>query len=80
MCVCITNEAIVVEWAVSSTSKDFEKPMGSCTAQCEMLLFCVKPVMRESGNFELPHLKKENRFWQLCDFLVWYLQCGAHTQ
>ena len=25
-----------------------KKVMGSCTAQCNMLLFCVKTVMRET--------------------------------
>ena len=32
---------------------------GSCTAQCKMLLFCAKTVVRNSRNIELPHLKKE---------------------
>ena len=33
--------------------------MGSCTAQCKMLLFCANTVVRESAKFELPRLKKE---------------------
>ena len=36
-----------------------QKAMGSCTAQCKMLLFCANTVMRESAKFELAHLKKE---------------------
>ena len=32
--------------------------MGSCTAQCKMLLFCAN-VVRESAKFELARLKKE---------------------
>ena len=51
--------------------------MGSCTAQCKMLLFCANTVVRESAKFELARLKKEeeeeeNRFWQFGDFLVLY--------
>ena len=49
--------------------------MGSCTAQCKMLLFCANTVVRESAKFELARLKKEeeeeeeeeekeNRFWR----------------
>ena len=39
-------------------------PLGLGTAQCKMLLFCVKTDVRESGRFELASLKKEeeNRF------------------
>ena len=33
--------------------------MGSCTAQCKMLLFCANTVVRESAKFELARLKKE---------------------
>ena len=36
-----------------------EKVMESCTAQCKTFLFSVKTVVRESGNFDLVHLKKE---------------------
>ena len=45
--------------------------MGSCTAQCKMLLFCANTVMRESAKFELARLKKEeeeNRFWRFGNF------------
>ena len=46
--------------------------MGSCTAQCKMLLFCANTVVRESAKFELARLKKEeeeeNRFWRFGDF------------
>ena len=32
--------------------------MGWCTTQCKMLLFYVKPIIKESPYFELAHLKK----------------------
>ena len=53
--------------------------MGSCTAQCKMLLFCANTVVRESAKFELAHLKKEeeeeeNRFWRFGDFLARYFR------
>ena len=32
--------------------------MGWCTAQCKMLLFCLKTIIKESPSFELAHLKK----------------------
>ena len=47
--------------------------MGSCTAQCKMLLFCANTVERESAKFELARLKKEeeeNRFWRFGNFLA----------
>ena len=55
-----------------------ENAIGWCTLQCEMLLFCVKNIMRESCNFELAHLKKKKEkkrrerktFWPSGDFLV----------
>ena len=59
--------------------------MGSCTAQCKMLLFCANTVVRESAKFELARLKKEeeeeekeeeNRFWRFGDFMVWYFRDG----
>ena len=34
--------------------------MGSCTAQCKMLLFYANTVVRESAKFELARLKKED--------------------
>ena len=33
--------------------------MGWCTAQCKMLLFCAKTIVKESLKFELAHLKKK---------------------
>ena len=33
-----------------------EKAMGSCTAECKTLPFCVKTVVKESGSFELARL------------------------
>jgi len=33
--------------------------MGWCTAQCKMLLFCLKTIIKESPCFELAHLKKK---------------------
>ena len=55
--------------------------MGSCTAQCKMLLFCANTVVRESAKFELARLKKEeeeeeNRF---CDFLARYF-CDGYSR
>ena len=60
--------------------------MGSCTAQCEMLLLCANTVVRESAKFELAHLKEEddeeeekeeeNRFWRFGDFLPRYFRDG----
>jgi len=38
-----------------------EKMMGWCTAQCKMLLFCVKAVVKESHDFELAHLRRRKR-------------------
>ena len=54
-----------------------EKVMGWCTAQCKMLLFCAKTVVKESRNFELAHLKKKKKkerktFWLSSNFLVQY--------
>ena len=37
----------------------WKKAMGWRTAKCEMLLFCVKTIVKESRKFELAHLKKE---------------------
>ena len=52
--------------------------MGSCTAQCEMLLFCAKTFVMEFSNQTIDSpSEKMNQFWQFGDFLVWYLQCGA---
>jgi len=39
------------------TSK-LEKAMGWCTAQCKMLLFCAKIIVKESRKFELARLKE----------------------
>ena len=58
------KEAIVFEWVVTSILWDFEvvkKPMGSCTAQYNMLLFWAKTIMIDSRNFELAHLKEKVR-------------------
>ena len=30
--------------------------MGWCTAQCKMLLFCAKMIVKESRNYELARL------------------------
>ena len=60
-----------------------QKAMGSCTAQCIMLLFRANTVVRESAKFELARLKKEeeeeeeeNRFWQFDKFLARYFRDG----
>ena len=45
--------------------------MGWCTAQCKMLLFCVKTILKESHKFELARLrkkKKEKHFGRLATF------------
>jgi len=42
------------------------KSDGLCPAQCKMLLFCAKTVMKEPHNFELAHLKmktEEKHWW-----------------
>jgi len=36
------------------------KAMGWCTAQCKMLQFCVKIIVKESRNFELLSLHIES--------------------
>ena len=36
-----------------------QKVMGSCPAQCKMLLFRTNTVVGESAKFELARLKKE---------------------
>jgi len=41
---------------------------GWCAAQCKMLLFCVKTIMKESCNFELACLKKKKRERSLVTF------------
>ena len=38
-----------------------EKAMDWCTAQCEMLLVCVKTIVKEPPNFELAHGKKKKK-------------------
>ena len=55
-----------------------QKAMGSCTAQCKMLLFSANTVVRESAKFELARLKneEENRYWRFGDFLVRYFRDG----
>ena len=51
-----------------------EKAMGWYTAQCKMLLFCVKTVVKVSHNFDLACLKnkkkrkKEKHFGHLVTF------------
>jgi len=47
-----------------------EKVMGWCTAQCKMLLFCVKTIVKESHNFELACLKTEKHLLILGDTTV----------
>jgi len=41
--------------------------MGWCTAQCKMLPFCAKAIVKESRNFELED-EKENDFGRLVIF------------
>ena len=36
-----------------------KKAMGWCTAQCKMMLICVKTIVKESCGFELARLKKK---------------------
>ena len=49
-----------------------QKAMGSCTAQCKMLLLCANTIVRESAKFDLARLKKEEEeekpFWRFGDF------------
>ena len=42
--------------------------MGWCTAQCKMLLFCAKTIVKESCSFELADLKKEEHVSRLATF------------
>ena len=58
-----------------------KKAMGQCTAQCKMLLFHARTIVRGPDNTELARLKKKkeerrkkNRFRPFCEFLVWYLR------
>ena len=47
--------------------------MGWCTAQCKMLPFCAKTIVKESHNFEVARLKKKKKkeaFWSFRDFVV----------
>ena len=55
----------------------WKKPMGWCTAQWKMLLFCAKTVVKESRKFELARLKRKKKkerktFWPSGNFLVRY--------
>ena len=60
------------------------KAMGWCTALWKMLLFCAKPIAKESRKFELARLKKKkkkegeeeerNTFWPSGYFLVRYFR------
>ena len=56
--------------------------MGWCTAQCKMLLFCAKTIVKESRNFELARLKKkkkkkkEKHFGRLATF--WFSTFTVH--
>ena len=68
-----------------------EKAMGWCIAQCKMLLFCVKPIVKESCNFEL-HIPSEeeekrkktfwfgtylwNAFFHIIGYVVYYENTG----
>jgi len=54
------------------TLQSCEKATGWCTAQCKMLLFCAKTIVKESHSFELARLKKKKTFWPSGDFLVRY--------
>ena len=51
-----------------------QKVMGWCTAQCKMLLFCLKIIIKESPSFELKkkvkkkERKKEKHFGSLMTF------------
>ena len=60
----ITNEAIVLHSSSVTGSKclvnlqSCEKVMGWCTAQCKMLPFCAKAIVKESRNFELEEGKE----------------------
>jgi len=38
-----------------------QKAISWCTAQCKMLLFHAKTIMKESYNFELARLKKKKK-------------------
>ena len=55
-----------------------EQLLGWGTAQCEMLLFCVKTIMKESHYFELAHLQKK-MIWSSDYFLVGTLVTLFHA-
>ena len=81
LCTCVQLNKWHSKWSQSSsgwfqvsceTSKLW-KVMGSCTAQCRMLLFCLRTIVRESHNFGLVFPKKEeNSFWPFSGFLIQY--------
>ena len=51
-----------------------KKAMGCmCTAQCKIVLFCAKTVMKESHNFELVGQKKKQRNKKKNILAVWWL-------
>jgi len=60
--------------------------MGCCTAQCKMLLFCVKTIVKESHSFELAHLKKKEEenilvIWRLSGiFTMFFLPHPSSQQ
>jgi len=60
----------------------FEKAIGWCTAQCKMLLFYVKTIVRDSCNFELAHRKKNKKEeWKKNILAIWQLSAwfGSFT-
>jgi len=69
----ISNVATVIDGLISSTFfvslQSCEKSMGSFTAQCKMLLFCTKTVVKVTL-FELACLKRIFRLFG--DFLIWF--------
>ena len=59
----VIKEAIVLQWAVQTTSWDFklERSDGLVHRSLEMLLFCAKTIVKESCKFELARLKKKKK-------------------
>jgi len=88
---CRPNKAIIILVPERSLERfarvlgTMKKAMGQCTAQCKMLLFRARVIIRDLDCTELAHLKKEIKtfhlfgeflVWYFGEFLVWYfLQC-----
>jgi len=49
--------------------------MDKCTAQCKMLLFCVKTIVHTIWtSYPVWRRRRRKAFWPSGDFLVWYFR------